>query len=278
MAFKKTTIVKFSITTLAFLMLLLMFAYYNLSNQYQGLLEENATENKLLQNQFDEILKKYDSVNTVLQKGQSSDVKAVVSSALKNSKEFQFNKTNSVNNKAVKTKINILKAQIVEDSNRIIEINNTINQNKKELSQLESSNRNGNLYKKKYEKLNAINLNVRGVKILSDLYSKNKNKKIQQIRVCFTLEGNEFVRNGNKKIYVQVVNPKNQIISVNDAQLEQDNMKLKYSSLTETMYNKKDIDVCTYVDLESEKTIKGKYIVNIYNSFCKIGTTIFEYE
>ena len=113
---------------------------------------------------------------------------------------------------------------------------------------------------------------------MSDLYSKNREGKIQQIRVCFTLEGNEFVRNGNKQLYVQVVNPKNQIISVKDTHLEANNLKLTYSAKTEAMYAKKDLDVCTYVDLEADKTIKGKYIINIYNSFCKIGSTIFEYE
>lgn len=96
--------------------------------------------------------------------------------------------------------------------------------------------------------------------------------------MCFTLQGNEFIRQGNKDIYIQVVNPKNQIISAEDTSIIFNNIKLVYSAKTEALYNQKDVDVCSYVNLEPNKTIKGKYIINIYNSFSKIGTTIFQYD
>ena len=40
----------------------------------------------------------------------------------------------------------------------------------------------------------------------------------------------------------------------------------------------KDVDICTYVDLEKNKTIKGDYIINVYNEFSKIGTAIFNHN
>ncbi|NJM80919.1 MAG: hypothetical protein HC854_17255 [Flavobacterium sp.] len=110
------------------------------------------------------------------------------------------------------------------------------------------------------------------------MYSRTNSRKIQQIRVCFTLEGNEFVKYGKKDLYIQILNPKHQIISTENSFVELDDVKLMYSEKTEALYNQKDVDVCAYVDLESKKTIKGKYIINIYNSFTKIGSTIFEYE
>ena len=226
---------------------------------------------------FDEILKKYDSLNLVIEKNEVAEVEKVVVAAQENKKYFLSTSWNiNHENKSLENKINLLKSKINEDSNEIIKINTILTQNKKELAELVSHKKNE--YIGRHENLNAINLNARGVKILSDLYSKNREGKIQQIRVCFTLEGNEFVRNGNKQLYVQVVNPKNQIISVKDTHLEANNLKLTYSAKTEAMYTKKDLDVCTYVDLEADKTIKGKYIINVYNSFCKIGSTIFEYE
>lgn len=277
MAFKKRTIIKISLTVLTFLVLLLVFGYYNLSAKYDLLVDQSNIESKLLQNQFDEILKKYDSLNLVIEKNEVAEVEKVVVAAQENKKYFLSTSWNiNHENKSLENKINLLKSKINEDSNEIIKINTILTQNKKELAQLVSHKKNE--YIGRHENLNAINLNARGVKILSDLYSKNREGKIQQIRVCFTLEGNEFVRNGNKQLYVQVVNPKNQIISVKDTHLEANNLKLTYSAKTEAMYAKKDLDVCTYVDLEADKTIKGKYIINIYNSFCKIGSTIFEYE
>lgn len=277
MSFKKRTFIKISFTILTFLVLLLFFGYYNICSKYDALLDQSNTENRLLQNQFDEILKKYDSLNVVTEKEAAVEVEKAIKNAMEDSKKFNQNVKNPTSDtKTIENQIYNLKTKIGEDSNEIIKINGNITKNKKILLQLESYKKNES--KAKHDNLNAVNLNARGVKILSDLYSKSRGKKIQQIRVCFTLEGNEFVRNGNKQLYIQVVNPKNQIISVKDTYLELDNVKLIYSAKMEALYNKKDVDVCIYVDLEADKTIKGKYIINIYNSFSKIGSTIFEYD
>lgn len=277
MTFQKRTIIKISFTVLTLFVLLLVFGYYNVCSKYDSLLDQSNTENRLLQNQFDEILKKYDSLSINIENQETKEVENAINTAIKDSEIFKSKGSNTtIENRALENQINSLKSKISKDSDKILSINQEILKDKKVLMQLESYRKNEG--KVRHDKLNAINLNVRGVKILSDLYSKTKAKNIQQIRVCFTLEGNEFVRNGNKQLYVQVVNPKNQIISVRDTYLELDDIKLSYSAKMEAFYNKKDLDICTYVDLEPNKTVKGKYIINIYNSFSKIGTTIFEYE
>lgn len=277
MALKKNNIMKVSFTIITVSLLLLSYAYYNLNYKYDISVDESSTENKLLQNQFDEILKKYDSISLINQKEESKEIEIAIQEALEDSKAFNTNLgENIINDKSFEAQIRNIKNEIADDSNRLIEVNNKILKNKQILNQLESISTAGS--KLKHDKLSAINISARGVKFLSDLYSKASRKKIQQIRVCFTLEGNEFIRYGNKDIYIQIVNPKNQIISKSNSFISLDEVKLMYSAKTEALYDKKDVDVCTYVDLESEKTIKGKYIINIYNSFSKIGTTIFEYD
>ena len=129
----------------------------------------------------------------------------------------------------------------------------------------------------KSDYLNALNVNAKGVKIYSESYNLRE-PKIQQLRVCFTLQENQFVKAGNKTILVQVVNPKNQIISSENTYVEtENNIKLQYSASVSTNYQRQDTDVCTYVDLEQKKTIIGKYKIKIYHDFVKIGTTVFEY-
>ena len=151
MAFKKRTIIKISLTVLAFLVLLLVFGYYNLSAKYDLLVDQSNIESKLLQNQFDEILKKYDSLNLVIEKNEVAEVEKVVVAAQENKKYFLSTSWNiNHENKSLENKINLLKSKINEDSNEIIKINTILTQNKKELAELVSHKKNEyNLYIKR---------------------------------------------------------------------------------------------------------------------------------
>jgi hypothetical protein len=173
-------------------------------------------------------------------------------------------------------KIDLLKASINKDKDKVEVLTNRITSNTNKLKKLSIDDNKESDKQKNH--LNAFNVNAKGVKILSDLYSSAPEKNIQQIRVCFTLESNEFIAKGDKKIYIQVVNPKNQIISVNKTSLETNQATFTYSEEVTAYFNQKDTDVCTYVNLEKNKTVKGKYLVNIYADFKKIGSTTFEYN
>jgi len=143
---------------------------------------------------------------------------------------------------------------------------------------LNKSNNSNTLNPASTNRLVAININSKGVKIYSNIYKQN-NSQIQQLRVCYTLQKNEIVKSGDKTLYIQVVNPKNQIISKDNLFVENESgVKLQYSALSEVNYNRTDTDVCAYVDLVQNKTPKGKYIINIYNEFTKIGSSTFDYK
>ena len=255
---RKNKITKISILILMLLSLFLGVKYYKVSDDFNAYVESSDLENKVLESQLTEILHKYDSVSA---KNKIDSIKF-----------DQLIKPNNSNGIVNKTFNNSL----VEDS--IVFYAKELQKAKKEkrnltVANLAETKKNNS----KTNSLSALNINAKGVKIYSDAY-KMSEAKIQQLRVCFTLEENQLVNSGEKTIYVQVVNPKNQIISLGDTSVESDaNVKLQYSASVTTNYQKKDTDVCTYVDLEKNKTIKGKYKINIYHDFVKIGTTIFEY-
>lgn len=239
-------------------MLLTLFfgvKYYKTSDDFNNYIETSDLENKVLESQLTEILHKYDSLsvkNKIDSLRFDEQLKLVQSG--KTSK--QVSRFNSIEDSIV------FFAKQQQISKEITLKTNAITSPK---------------VVSKTAQLTALNVNAKGVKIYSDAY-KMSEAKIQQLRVCFTLEENQLINSGNKTIYVQVVNPKNQIISSGDTSVESDtNIKLQYSASVNTNYQKKDTDVCTYVDLEKNKTIKGKYKINIYHDFVKIGTAIFEY-
>lgn len=152
---------KFTKLSIMFLVLLLSFLvvkFLKTSNEYKAKIEKSELEINLLENQLNEILDKYDSIN--LESKVSKDLlflNADIRSLNDNSTHFIDS-----NVPEIKTKI--------KD-----EITLVVNRPKK---------KNG---------LKAANINVKGVKIFSDIY-KNDNTKIQQLRVCFTLSSDTFIK------------------------------------------------------------------------------------
>lgn len=251
---RKNKITKISILVLLLLSLFLSVKYYKISDDFKAYTENSELENKVLESQLTEILYKYDSVS----------VKSKIDS-LRFDEQIKMIQSGDLTSSSDRVKV--LEDSIVLYAKQQQKGSTTISKSSPGI--IKSSS--------KTAQLNALNVNAKGVKIYSDAY-KMSDAKIQQLRVCFTLEENQLVTSGNKTIYVQIVNPKNQIISSGDMSVESEsNVKLQYSAAVNANYLKKDTDVCTYVDLEKNKTIKGKYKINIYHDFVKIGTTIFEY-
>lgn len=258
MPLKKNKISKISILVLVLMLLFLSVKYYKVSEDFNDFVKNSELDNKVLECQLSEILHKYDSISA---KDQIDTMRFDDENKLDES-------VNEVKDKSI---LNSFEDSIVyyakEQQKAKKEANKTI------IPKIVAKE---NIVSKSV-RLSAINVNAKGVKIYSDNYNLNE-AKIQQLRVCFTLGENELVKSGTKVIYVQVINPKNQIISAGNTFIEsEDNTKLQYSASVNTNYQRKDTDVCTYVNLEQNKTIKGKYKINIYHDFVKIGTTIFEY-
>lgn len=275
MALKKNNVLKLSTLILAMLLFFSLFNFYKVTANFDNFKEKSSEENKLKQSQLDEILFKYDSLKITSTYNASSNPDDLVRI---DNKILESKKDNIVNSdeKTINTQIRILKSVIDSDSKQLDLLSKKIVSNKKTLNNLVSLKQKE--VKVNAEKLSVININARGVKIITDKYTRPSDKKIQQLRVCFTVEGNEFVKKGEKKFYIQVVNPRNQIISSESTFIELTDVKLVYSAKVEANYSQKDIDICTYVDLEKSKTIKGKYKINVYNEFSKIGTAIFEHN
>jgi hypothetical protein len=255
MAIKKNKITKISIIILMLLLLFFSVNYFKVKMEFSAFKKHSELEIQVLESQLGEILHKYDSLSLVEKNQQLlslavDSVNQVNSNLVNDSVVFYARKAQALN-----AKIAAKNQAILNKSNNSITLNPA------------STNR-----------LVAININSKGVKIYSNIYKPN-NSQIQQLRVCYTLQKNEIVKSGDKTLYIQVVNPKNQIISKDNLFVENESgVKLQYSALSEVNYNRTDTDVCAYVDLVQNKTPKGKYIINIYNEFTKIGSSTFDYK
>lgn len=251
---KKNKITKISIIVLLFLLLFFSVNYFSVKVELADFKKQSELEIKVLENQLSEILHKYDSLS-------EESIKNAPLIALATDSVTSVNQTaDSMSYYADKAKA--LNAKIASKNQALI---------KDKISTAAPNPVAAN-------RLSAININAKGVKIYSDLY-KSSNSQIQQLRVCYTLQKNEIVKSGAKTLYIQVVNPKNQIVSKENSSVENEaGVKLVYSAVSEVNYNKNDTDVCAYVDLIQNKTPKGKYIINVYSEFTKIGSSTFDYK
>jgi hypothetical protein len=255
MAIKKNKITKISIIILMLLLLFFSVNYFKVKMEFSAFKKHSELEIQVLESQLGEILHKYDSLSLVEKNQQLlslavDSVNQVNSNLVNDSVVFYARKSQALN-----AKIAAKNQAILNKSNNSNTLNPAIT-----------------------NRLVAINVNSKGVKIYSNVYKSN-NSQIQQLRVCYTLQKNEIVKSGDKTLYIQVVNPKNQIISKDNLFVENESgVKLQYSALSEVNYNRTDTDVCAYVDLVQNKTPKGKYIINIYNEFTKIGSSTFDYK
>jgi hypothetical protein len=98
--------------------------------------------------------------------------------------------------------------------------------------------------------------------------------KAQTIEVCFTLAENALTEKGDKELYVQIVNPKNNVVS-DKGSIEFGDSSLIYSTKTIVNYNNQVVDVCTNImsDPNDNQLTKGTYYVSVFYKDRKLGST-----
>jgi len=95
-----------------------------------------------------------------------------------------------------------------------------------------------------------------------------------KIRVCYTVAKNSLVNAGEQELYVQVIDPKNNTLGVNE-QVMFGEEALNYSLVSKFNYENANLDICEFVSPNGDKFEKGRYIVNVFNEKDLVSTTEF---
>ncbi|MEZ4793531.1 MAG: hypothetical protein R2783_08750 [Gelidibacter sp.] len=106
------------------------------------------------------------------------------------------------------------------------------------------------------------------------LYETKKAHKAETIEVCFTLAENALTEKGEKELYVQIVNPKNNVVA-DKGVIEFGTSSLIYSTKTIVNYDNHVVDVCTNImsDPSDKPLAKGTYFVSVFHKDRKLGST-----
>jgi hypothetical protein len=102
-----------------------------------------------------------------------------------------------------------------------------------------------------------------------------RSSRADKIRACFTLAPNTIAEKGDRMLYVQVINPENNVIG-SKGTITFATGDLTYSATTKVFYENEALDVCTLVSAVEEDLIEGRYVVTIFDQGRSLGSTIIE--
>ena len=123
--------------------------------------------------------------------------------------------------------------------------------------------------------LQAVSLKGFGVieRSSGKLIPTERASRSDKIRICYTVAKNTLVGAGDKELYVQVLDPKDNVLGANE-QIQFGDQVLNYSLISKFNYENRNLNICEFV-APNEDFEKGRYIVNVFNKKELISTTEF---
>src|SRR5690606_22630707 len=99
--------------------------------------------------------------------------------------------------------------------------------------------------------------------------------RADKIRACFTLAPNSVAPKGNRTLYVQVINLKNNVMG--DKVVKQFEVtNLVYSASTSVFYENEELDVCILINASDADLVSGRYTVNLFDGENQVATSTME--
>lgn len=100
-------------------------------------------------------------------------------------------------------------------------------------------------------------------------------RRSDKIKICFTVAKNNLTEAGDKELYVQVIDPKNNVLGAND-QVQFDDKTLNFSMISRFNYEKNSLDICEYLAPNGDSKFEaGRYTVNVFNDKELISSSEF---
>lgn len=152
---------------------------------------------------------------------------------------------------------------------------NELRKQKRENSSLLKENENLEKSIEKGAKLTANSFRAKGFeKFFGARRSSSKAKRVSSIEVCFTLAENSLTKAGEKELYIQILNPKNNVVADKGA-INFESSSLIYSAKKVINYNNQVTEVCLDVDAEIDEQplVSGTYYISIFHKDRKLGST-----
>ena len=99
--------------------------------------------------------------------------------------------------------------------------------------------------------------------------------RADKVRACFTLTPNIVAEKGDRLLFVQVINPQNNLLG-DKKTIEFETGTLNYSATTKVYYEQDELDVCVLVDALEDDLVEGTYTINVFDGPNQVATTTMQ--
>ena len=113
------------------------------------------------------------------------------------------------------------------------------------------------------------------IKKSGDIVNTQRHRRTDKIRTCFNIGKNLIAEPGDKMLYIQVINPKNNLLGKNNS-MKFGDKELRYSEETTVSYDNKDVDVCLLIDTLPNNVMSGIYTINVFLDDMLLGSSSFD--
>ncbi len=276
-------------------MALLTWLYLSTRSRLGSLLEEKEKQRVELQHELDSLITEHNNIK--LEYGSFSDSLAAKDSIIQaNAIEIRKLLDTQYEFYKVKKKLDRLRS-ISQGYLKQIDSLYTVNQElKAENEQIRSSyqmeqQKSSSLLKDKEaltEKvtmaavLKAYKITASGVRGSGDKERiTDKAKRVEKVKVCFTLGENPLLSAGAKDIYIRIARPDKMILARgrgDDYSFSYKGEILQYTMRETVNYQNQAMDICTYwINRSAKENLpEGVYVVSVYTGDFEIGQTSFE--
>lgn len=245
-------------------------------------------EKKLIESELAQIIERYDDVSIFNNEisHQLEDAKRATKltldslSAMRRDLETLTKLREQLTQLQLKNKILFKNTNSLDQIKNDLKKENTLIDNQIQIKTLENSSlieQNKSLTKRleKGALLSANSLRAKSFeRVLGKKKSSAKAKRVQTIEVCFILAENALAKTGEKDIYIQIVNPKNNVVA-DKGSVNFETSTLIYSAKKVIDYSNEILEVCLDIDADNNDTPlqTGNYYISVFHKNKKLGST-----
>lgn len=128
--------------------------------------------------------------------------------------------------------------------------------------------------------------NVRGTAIRHNLLGNPKEteraRRTEKFRIDMTINENEFAETGARSLYLRIIDPSGKVFSENEdgepRKFEFEGVRGQYTLKHRIEYEKEEMDLTLYWDLQDQDVEEGEYVAKVYEGDNEIGSTSFTLE